>query len=110
MAFDKSVFQFDDFMNQVRTVDAVVSSPRLIYDKSKISEYRNAEPTTRKNVPTTRKNVPTTRKNVPKIEIGSMMIKQAGWLFFHDKFLVRGVDSDYGLDCILCGVFTKFTE
>jgi len=100
LVFSKKVFPFDQFHHVVKTMDAIISSPK-VYRPSKKAKFQYSEG---KMKPQEIVGSQFTA-DVGVIEIQSFMFKTAAWVYFHDEMLLDIKDIDWGPDCFWCGMF-----
>jgi len=100
LVFSRKVFPFYQFHHVVKTIDAVISSPK-VYRPSKEAKFQYSEEKMKPKEILGSHFV----ADIGVIEIQSFMFKSKAWAYFHDTMLLDIPDIDWGPDCFWCGMF-----
>lgn len=98
--FNKDYFPFDQFMNQVDSNDAVLSSPKMIRHKRTTDDVWDG-------IRSREEFGAEAGEVVNFIENGSFLFKSKAWIWFQKNFVIDTPYSDWGPDVIWCHVLKQ---
>ena len=99
LVFDRKsgIFPFDAFLQQVRSVDAIISTPKIIrYSKETTERHGNKQHELYSY---------TIGEEVDFIEVDAFMFKSKAWIWFQKEIIIDVPNSAWGPDCIWCRIF-----